>query len=188
MATYEYEILDQQGKPTGERFEVQQAMRQDAWDRVPSDTQEMLKSTQGGFAMNLAHFGKPCRRVISVPRFKIGTRSRKAESTGQTPDHLLRPMTKRESLTHWYPPSMVEHVRREIGGQAANCIQDDGRVLYEKPGDDRRFCNAANRMEKRKAQRKQDRESALDSSPLMSGSAKVKKIPAAMAKRRKEFA
>lgn len=48
MPTYVYEVLDKQGKPTGETFEVVQSMKDDALTKQP-DT------------------GKPCRRAVVAP-------------------------------------------------------------------------------------------------------------------------
>lgn len=48
MPTYEYEILDNDGKPTGERFEAHQPMSDDPLTKHPET-------------------GKPCRRAIVAP-------------------------------------------------------------------------------------------------------------------------
>lgn len=48
MPTYEYEILDTKGAPTGERFEIVQSMKDDALTKQPET-------------------GKPCRRAIVMP-------------------------------------------------------------------------------------------------------------------------
>lgn len=48
MPTYVYEILDKQGKPTGETFEIVQSMKEDALAKQPGT-------------------GKPCRRAIVAP-------------------------------------------------------------------------------------------------------------------------
>lgn len=48
MPTYEYEILDKKGEPTGERFEVVQSMKEPALTTQPGT-------------------GKPCRRAIVAP-------------------------------------------------------------------------------------------------------------------------
>lgn len=48
MPTYEYEILDPKGEPTGERFEIVQPMKEDALTEHPES-------------------GKPCRRAITRP-------------------------------------------------------------------------------------------------------------------------
>lgn len=48
MPTYEYELLDDSGEPTGERFEWSQSMKDDALTKHPES-------------------GKPCRRAIVPP-------------------------------------------------------------------------------------------------------------------------
>jgi predicted nucleic acid-binding Zn ribbon protein len=48
MPTYEYEILDTKGQPTGERFEVVQSMKDPSLTKDPTS-------------------GKPCRRAIVAP-------------------------------------------------------------------------------------------------------------------------
>lgn len=48
MPTYLYELLDKQGKPTGETFEIVQSMKEDALTKQPET-------------------GKPCRRAIVAP-------------------------------------------------------------------------------------------------------------------------
>jgi predicted nucleic acid-binding Zn ribbon protein len=48
MPTYEYEILDKKGNPTGERFECVQSMKDAALSKQPET-------------------GKPCRRAIVAP-------------------------------------------------------------------------------------------------------------------------
>ncbi|MEM7623677.1 MAG: FmdB family transcriptional regulator [Planctomycetota bacterium] len=48
MPTYEYEILDDTGEPTGERFEWVQPMKDDALIKHPES-------------------GKPCRRAVIAP-------------------------------------------------------------------------------------------------------------------------
>jgi len=48
MPTYEYEILDEKGEPTGERFETVQPMSDDALTEQPGT-------------------GRPCRRAIVAP-------------------------------------------------------------------------------------------------------------------------
>lgn len=48
MPTYVYEILDKQGKPTGETFEIVQSMKEDTLTKQPGT-------------------GKPCRRAIVAP-------------------------------------------------------------------------------------------------------------------------
>ncbi|PHQ79016.1 MAG: FmdB family transcriptional regulator [Phycisphaera sp.] len=48
MPTYDYEILDDQGEPTGERFEWIQSMKSETLTKHPET-------------------GKPCQRAISVP-------------------------------------------------------------------------------------------------------------------------
>lgn len=45
---YEYEILDKDGQPTGERFEIHQSMKDDALTKHPET-------------------GVPCRRAITAP-------------------------------------------------------------------------------------------------------------------------
>ncbi|MEM1330469.1 MAG: FmdB family transcriptional regulator [Planctomycetota bacterium] len=48
MPLYDYEILDEQGEPTGERFEVFQSMSSKPYTKDPQT-------------------GKPCRRAIVAP-------------------------------------------------------------------------------------------------------------------------
>jgi hypothetical protein len=48
MPTYDYELLDAHGKPTGERFELVQRMSEDALTEQPGT-------------------GRACRRAISAP-------------------------------------------------------------------------------------------------------------------------
>jgi hypothetical protein len=48
MPIYVYEILDKQGEPTGETFELHQLMKEDALSKQPGT-------------------GKPCRRAIVAP-------------------------------------------------------------------------------------------------------------------------
>lgn len=48
MPTYEYEYLDSNGEPTGERFEVSQSMKDAAYTQHPET-------------------GVPCRRAIVAP-------------------------------------------------------------------------------------------------------------------------
>ena len=48
MPTYDYELLDDKGEPTGERFEWIQSMKDEPLTKHPES-------------------GKPCRRAISVP-------------------------------------------------------------------------------------------------------------------------
>lgn len=48
MPTYVYEVLDKQGTPTGETFEVVQRMKDDALTQQPET-------------------GKPCRRAVVAP-------------------------------------------------------------------------------------------------------------------------
>jgi len=48
MPTYEYEILDDKGEPTGERFEIFQKMSDKALSKHPES-------------------GKPCRRAVTAP-------------------------------------------------------------------------------------------------------------------------
>lgn len=48
MPTYDYELLDDKGEPTGERFEWIQPMKEDALTKHPET-------------------GQPCRRAISAP-------------------------------------------------------------------------------------------------------------------------
>lgn len=48
MPTYEYELLDKKGEPTGERFEYVQSMKDAALTKQPET-------------------GKPCRRAIVAP-------------------------------------------------------------------------------------------------------------------------
>ncbi|MFO0830376.1 MAG: hypothetical protein U0637_00905 [Phycisphaerales bacterium] len=48
MPTYVYQVLDKQGKPTGETFEFVQSMKDDALTTQPGT-------------------GKPCRRAVVAP-------------------------------------------------------------------------------------------------------------------------
>jgi len=49
MPMYDYEILDSSGQPTGERCEVFQSIKEDAYQTIPGT-------------------GQPCRRAITLPR------------------------------------------------------------------------------------------------------------------------
>ncbi|CAG1002380.1 hypothetical protein PHYC_02990 [Phycisphaerales bacterium] len=62
MPTYEYEILDKAGKPTGERFEIVQLMKEKALTKQPGT-------------------GKPCRRAIVAPKIAGKWSPIKAKST-----------------------------------------------------------------------------------------------------------
>jgi hypothetical protein len=136
---YVYDVLDQQGNPSGFRFEVFQRMADAPLKRVPA--------TINDDPCPSALTGQPCRRVVLAPNIRI---AKGVETIGPPmPDHLRKPITSRESLTHWYHPRDVDRMRKALGAVGARCIQDDGSVIYNRPGDDRKFANAIDRHEQR---------------------------------------
>ena len=62
MPTYEYEILDKSGEPTGERFEVFQKMSDEPLKKKPET-------------------GEPCRRAITAPNVAGKWSDMKGKST-----------------------------------------------------------------------------------------------------------
>jgi hypothetical protein len=194
MPEYRYEVLTEDGKPTGKILEVVQRMKDDAWERVPttleSGTIPFGEYDGKPLAMNYVtnqypHAGKRCRRVIFAPRVQV--RAGTTEDAAM-PDHLKMPMTQRESRVHWYPERDIGRARKEIGGQAAECIQPDGRVVYRSLADERRFKRAFANAENRKAQRGVDVVVKTGGDDAFSGQTIARKVPKKLKKRRAEFA
>lgn len=148
MPLYEYQILTDAGKPTGETFELRQPMKEEAWDRVPFSPDP--DAADGSLQAITSFRGARCRRIIFAPRMVV---KKSPEQISQVPDHLKMPMSRRESIVHWVPPGGVNDYRKALGGRAAQCVQDDGRVVYQTSKDERTFANAHEKMERRKAEK-----------------------------------
>ena len=57
---------------------------------------------------------------------------------------------RRASVKHWHNPRDVARMRSELGGAAANCIQDDGSVVFNTPADRKAYTEANRRYQRRR--------------------------------------
>lgn len=65
---------------------------------------------------------------------------------------------KRTSVTEWHNERDVARMREEFGGVAANCIKDDGSVVFNTAADRKAYAAAKKDYAKRRRQQSLDRE------------------------------
>ncbi|MGD9688859.1 MAG: FmdB family transcriptional regulator [Phycisphaerales bacterium] len=97
MPTYLYEILNKNGQPTGETFEIVQAMKEEALKRHPET-------------------GKPCRRAIVAPAIAGKWSPIKAKSTLSNKNLERMGFTKYERKGAGYMEKTAGKGPRAIGG------------------------------------------------------------------------
>jgi len=116
MPTYDYEILDDQGEPTGERFEWIQSMKSETLTKHPET-------------------GKPCQRAISVPSI-AGTWSPLKEKSQLSNKNLERLGFKANLVTEdagkYLPPQSPDAILLDAPCTATGTIRRNPDVPYLK--------------------------------------------------------
>lgn len=180
MPTYVYDILTEQGKRTGQTFEVYQPIKDDAWERVPRGQRVEMSSPHHSDPL-AAFAGKRCQRVPQLSRVQV------RDSSGPTAHHRSierkmreqanAEMTPRTSRVHHFPTRDVAKARQAVGSELAGCIQTDGRVQYTTLAQERKFRDKISGLHKQHAQ-------TMDTREGIAAEARKKGVPAMQSARK----